>query len=457
METTYDVRIWRTEIYRGAKTTTYYVRWRVAVAPWKKGFRTRALANNFRAALTAAASRGEAFSVTTGLPVSMTRATRAEDWFTFACSYVDMKWPDQAGKSRMGIAETLTAVTIALLPNRPGRPSANLLRQALYKWAFNARARKAGPAPNSLSPAIAWLQANTPPVSCLQEPDTLRAVVSAVGRKLDGKPAAASTTRRKRAVLHNACAYAVERELLPTNPLTEVRTARTHRTEQQVDRRAVVNPSQAARLLDAVGEQGALGRRLVAFFASMYYAALRPGEAANLTESAIRFGEDDWSELALNGSATTTGAAWSDNGRRRDERGLKHRTPETVRLVPGPPPLTRLLRAHLIDFGTDEMGRLFRSIRENGGDLSDSVYGRVWANARKAALTHEEFNSPLARRPYDLRHAAVSTQLNAGVPPTLVAEWAGHSLAVLLRVYAKCIVGQEEKARERVARALEEQ
>lgn len=26
--------------------------------------------------------------------------------------------------------------------------------------------------------------------------------------------------------------------------------------------------------------------------------------------------------------------------------------------------------------------------------------------------------SPLARRPYDLRHAAVSTWLNGGVPPT---------------------------------------
>ena len=40
-----------------------------------------------------------------------------------------------------------------------------------------------------------------------------------------------------------------------------------------------------------------------------------------------------------------------------------------------------------------------------------------------------------------LRHAAVSTWLNGGVPPTQVAEWAGHSVAVLLRVYAKCIAG----------------
>jgi hypothetical protein len=35
-----------------------------------------------------------------------------------------------------------------------------------------------------------------------------------------------------------------------------------------------------------------------------------------------------------------------------------------------------------------------------------------------------------------------------------VAEWAGHSVAVLLRVYAKCIAGQEEAARHRATLAL---
>jgi integrase len=97
---------------------------------------------------------------------------------------------------------------------------------------------------------------------------------------------------------------------------------------------------------------------------------------------------------------------------------------------------------------------LFTGARDAEGDLSDSVYGRVWASARAAALTPEEAAWPLARGPYDLRHAAVSTWLNAGVPPTQVAEWAEHSVAVLLRVYAMCIAGQEEAARQRVTLAL---
>ena len=89
-----------------------------------------------------------------------------------------------------------------------------------------------------------------------------------------------------------------------------------------------------------------------------------------------------------------------------------------------------------------------------GRPVSGSSYGNTWRKARLAALTKAEAASPLARRPYDLRHACVSLWLNAGVPATQVAEWAGHSVAVLLRVYAKCIVGQEDSARQRIDAAL---
>jgi len=41
----------------------------------------------------------------------------------------------------------------------------------------------------------------------------------------------------------------------------------------------------------------------------------------------------------------------------------------------------------------------------------------------------------------------VSTWLNAGLPSTQVAEWAGHSLAVLLQIYGKCLVGQRRPRR----------
>jgi hypothetical protein len=48
----------------------------------------------------------------------------------------------------------------------------------------------------------------------------------------------------------------------------------------------------------------------------------------------------------------------------------------------------------------------------------------------------------------------LSTGLNGGVYPTQVAEWAGHSVDVLLRIYATCIVGQDELAKRRISEAL---
>jgi integrase len=47
------------------------------------------------------------------------------------------------------------------------------------------------------------------------------------------------------------------------------------------------------------------------------------------------------------------------------------------------------------------------------------------------------------KRPYDLRHSGITWRLNSGVPATEVAAWAGHSIEMLMRVYARCAVGLE--------------
>ena len=86
---------------------------------------------------------------------------------------------------------------------------------------------------------------------------------------------------------------------------------------------------------------------------------------------------------------------------------------------------------------------MFDGVRS--GELPTITYRRAWIKARQTALTVAEQASPLARRPYDLRHACLSTWLNGGVYPTQVAEWAGHGVDVLLRIYAKCIVGQDKR------------
>src|SRR5262245_12392637 len=245
MTTTYDVRIYKTEVWKGKWTTTYYVRWKAGVRPWKEPFKTRALADSFRSELVAAARRGEAFDVTTGRPVSAVRAENAESWYEFACSYIDMKWSRAAGKSRMGNADTLATVTSALLLSTgPGCPPPDVLRRALYGWPFNTRSRTSGPAPAELRPVITWIERNTMPISELAKPETLRAALDALGTRMDGKPAAASTAGRKRAVFHNALDYAVERGLLAQNPLQGFKASK-EKTAEAVDKRVVVNHDQA--------------------------------------------------------------------------------------------------------------------------------------------------------------------------------------------------------------------
>ncbi|MFC4913705.1 hypothetical protein ACFPCY_40870 [Actinomadura gamaensis] len=97
-------------------------------------------------------------------------------------------------------------------------------------------------------------------------------------------------------------------------------------------------------------------------------------------------------------------------------------------------------------------GRLFQT--ERGGIVGSRAYGDVWAKTRKLALPPEQVASPLARRPYDLRHAEVSLWLNSGVPASELAERAGHSAKMPLQIYAKCIIGQQDRANRRIDDAL---
>ena len=111
-----------------------------------------------------------------------------------------------------------------------------------------------------------------------------------------------------------------------------------------------------------------------------------------------------------------------------------------------------MLHEHLATHGTGPDGRLFCG--ERGGSLPKVTIRRAWQQARREAFTPDVRATKLAGTPYDLRHAAVSTWLNGGVPPTTVAEWAGHSVEVLLTIYAKCLDGTDAAVRQRVQTAL---
>ncbi len=214
----------------------------------------------------------------------------------------------------------------------------------------------------------------------------------------------------------------------------------------------MINPQQARALLDAVAAQRS-GRRLVAFFGCMYYSALRPSEALalRLEDLVLPQEEGEWGELLVSRSNPQVSTAWTDDGQRRP-RQLKHRARGEVRRVPVPPQLVRLLKEHIAEFCADGSPRVFRGAHH--ADVQHYTYATVWRRARQAALTPAEVKSSLARRPYDLRHAAVSTWLAAGVDSIQVAARVGHPVNVLHRVYAHVIHGSDTQARQRIEERL---
>jgi integrase len=307
------------------------------------------------------------------------------------------------------------------------------------------------PRPAEVAAALGWLQRASLPLIELEKPRNVRLALDALTLRLDGTSAAATTIHRKRSVFYNVLGYAAELEELSANSLDRVKW-KPPTVAELADRRVVVNPRQARELLTAVTYVGRpwRARHLRAFFACMYFAALRPAEVKALRRDGCYLPGSGWGKLMLSSSRPQSNKRWTDSGEAFDDRGLKHRPENDTRSVPIPPELVTILREHIEEFGTAADGRLFRST--TGGMIYDTTH--TWGVARTLALAPEQVASPLAGRPYDLRHAAVSLWLNGGVAATEVANHAGHSVEVLLRVYAKCIDGGEEAANWRIDDAL---
>ncbi|MGW6144072.1 tyrosine-type recombinase/integrase [Streptomyces sp. NPDC055140] len=328
---------------------------------------------------------------------------------------------------------------------------ARTVRAALYGWAFNMNRRDEEP-PADVAKVLNWFERKSLPTSALSDRMRVRTALDALTKKLDGTTAAASTIRRKRAIFHNALGYAVDADRLPANPLPQVQWKAPEQVADEVDPACVPGPRQTATLLSSVHAQGPRGRRMVAFFGCMYFAAARPAEVIGLRLADCDLPRRGWGTLRLRETRPRSGSAWTDTGESHDRRGLKHRPRKAVRVVPIPPDLVALLRWHVTAYGVSPDGRLFRTLQ--GGIIQDTGYGEVWAEARRRALTPAQYASTLAKRPYDLRHAAVSTWLSSGVEPQAVAQRAGHSVAVLFRVYAKCLDGAAATANARIEAAL---
>jgi hypothetical protein len=112
--------------------------------------------------------------------------------------------------------------------------------------------------------ALCWIEKASLPVTALNKDSTTRSALQALATLLDDTRTAASTFTRKRATFYNLLRYALEAELLQTNPLDRVQWKVPKKVET-VDPRVVANPAKVRRIL------AKLAKRCpdpVAFFAS---------------------------------------------------------------------------------------------------------------------------------------------------------------------------------------------
>lgn len=458
----FDVKLWKVS-KTGRKSRPYRLRWVVAGRVHGDTFTTAALAESRRSELWQAMNRrGEAFEIESGLPESEVRAAAEAAevkqplrWFEFCRRYVAGRWRTSAAKTRESVADSLAAVSLAMVKRGDGVPSDEQLRLA-FRWGI-VPANAGEDPPADIKAAYDWLTTADRAVADLADSEVFEDVLYRLGYKLDGTPAAGDTYKRRRRALNTALEHAVATGELAENPLQRARRKYVA-SNDVVDRRVLVNAVQARQLLTAVSYVGSWhrgrGRRLVAFYAVLYYAGLRPAEAVGLRLSDCHLPETGWGTLTLRETRPVSGKQWTDSGERHDRRGLKAREASMDRPVPIPPVLVAILRAHLKEFGTAKEGRVFSN--ERGGVVGSSTYWRVWEEAREYALPPDRVESPLAGRPYDLRHACITRWLNAGVPIAEVARRVGNSPEVIHRRYHGCIDGHEEAANAKIAKALEE-
>ncbi|CAN5301709.1 hypothetical protein BH23ACT9_BH23ACT9_25000 [soil metagenome] len=136
-------------------------------------------------------------------------------------------------------------------------------------------------------------------------------------------------------------------------------------------------------------------------------------------------------------------------------RPLKGRGEKAVRTLPLPPPVAEALERHPTAHA-DRRSSTLLFASSAGRPLHLSNFHRdVWKPVRQELFAGDV---PLRRvRLHDLRHAAITTWLNAGVPLKTAQAWSGHkTLSVLLHTYLGVMRGDQDLALQRLVAALDD-
>jgi integrase len=428
--------------------TSYRVRWRVDGRQFERSFRTKSTGDRFRRSLFEAVDAGARFDRTTGEPVEWgprdcpTVATWSRQWFIG-------RWADRAAKTRSSDAELVISVVCATL-TRPAPPDTDV--RGYVREVICRRPDDDEPELDDarLVRAKVHLERFSPRLDDLSVTDA-SALWTALGTRLDGKVAAATTTNRRRTLATKLLDDAVRAGHLRTNPMRRIDRPR-RRFSSGVDPADLPTPAAARALIADVAALGDIGARAHAYLTTILLTGCRPAEALGLVAADLHPADDPeaWGHITFRRGRTQASSAWTDDGETWDARSvLKWRAEGTTRRVTVPPELFEVIDHHLDRFGISDDGRLFTT--KTGAPVAGSI-SNVW-RAAVGGLWPE--GHPFHHlRPYDLRHIHATALLGAGIAPTRVAERLGHSVEVLFRTYAGVFADADDAERQRIGSAL---
>jgi integrase len=405
------------------------VKWRIDGRDRTRAFKTKVEADRFRTALLVAVKAGDRFDDATGEPISWT--SQVPTWFEWSRQWLELKWPQWAGTSRRSAVETL--ISVAPLMVRTGAPNPP---DDLVPWL------RADGYPASSPEVHPWLHRWSTPLDAITPAD-LEQVLVTITTRLDGKPTAASVSRRRRNVVGAVLRAAVRRDFIERNPIDRVEW-RTPARDMTVDVATVPSTADVLRLVDHVASLRPDTARYAALFACIGLAGMRPSEAISLRRRDLDLPEAGWGHARVGSATTDVGARYTDDGQRTERKGLKHRASGAVRDVPLPPPLVERLRHHCDRWQLETADALFTT--KEGSPMTPSGYWAIWQRARSVVWGDDPALATATA--YDLRHSAATMMLRAGAPPAEVALRLGHSIDVLLRVYAGVLSDDRQRTNE---------
>jgi len=260
---------------------------------------------------------------------------------------------------------------------------------------------------------------------------------------------APTSLARTRAVVRAVFTAARKRRLLDWDPWDAVEWT-MNADEEQIDPDLVADQVQ---VLDLAQACGAFDPRYECFVLVQGFCGLRPGEAREVRRRDFDL-EAVPAVVTVRGSHSDVPERFFAPGEKR-QRPLKGRGSRARRSIPIPADLVPRFRAHIEHYVQRRPDSLVFTT-PGGARIHPSNFNRdVWAPARNRVF--EEGSSLRALRRHDLRHAAITSWLNAGVTLKTAQRWSGHRTAsVLLNTYLGVMRDDLDTSVARVEEALSE-